>query len=76
VIRFAIPAVCACGAVPIFGRGSPYNPELSITCLCMDCYDGSDDASGSQRIVGYGATDQEALDDFWSGVAEEWEAVL
>lgn len=82
MIRFAIPAVCACGAPPVLGHGSPYNRDLEITCHCPDCYgdEGEQDDAwalpNSALIVGYGPTEQAALEDFWSGVAEEWEMVL
>lgn len=81
MIRLAIPAVCACGAVPVLDHGSPYNRELAVTCHCPecydgDCYDGTEGDVSKASIVGYGPTEQVALDDFWSGVAEEWEMVL
>lgn len=71
--ELAIPAVCVCGACPEFGRGSPYQRELRISCYCPDCYDGTEDAGAKSHIVGYGSAEQTALESFWDGVAEEWE---
>jgi hypothetical protein len=53
-MRTARPCPC-CGRQPVC------NASYLVTCRCPNCYDGTEDASSSAQLCGWGETASQAV---------------
>lgn len=64
---------CPCGTHATVDITAAYEAKDRWSCLCTDCYDPTDHPGGRSETVGYGASPEEAIADWWAMVEQTWE---
>ncbi len=64
---------CPCGTHAAVDITADYTTTHRWSCICPRCYDGTEDSAPRQQIIGYGATPDAALADWWEQTEDAWD---